>query len=386
MSALKSFEATEANLEKLERLWDEIQGLLPDGLTFGSNAAHEERVRHFDAVLSALPLIDGWKPSIALPSSNDVAQMRLDAQEVGDADAYIWLHNELEKPGIYIRDYRFRFNQKRRDLVRAAVYEHFERIDADLRDIRSKLAAAGEIDASMWAQLRQRVRELNVLLGSSVERPQRWRELIRHLSFGQVSDLDDIERLDWPEVKAALLSGLYGENEPIPVGVEDLGAVVRAKPGGQVSTKLKWDALDAEAFERLIFTLVSQSDGYENAALLTHTNAPDRGRDISAYRVIQDTLAGSMRLRVIVQCKHWLKKSIGVDEIGVIKEQMNLWDSPPVDVVVIASSGRFTADAVAAVEKHNLGDHRLKIEMWADSQLEQLLAEVPALIAQFGLR
>jgi hypothetical protein len=57
-----------------------------------------------------------------------------------------------------------------------------------------------------------------------------------------------------------------------------------------------------------------------------------------------------------------------------------------VDVLVIATTGRFTANAVSVIEKHNCGDHAMKIEMWPESHLGQLLARRPALVAEFGLR
>ena len=57
-----------------------------------------------------------------------------------------------------------------------------------------------------------------------------------------------------------------------------------------------------------------------------------------------------------------------------------------VDVRVIATSGRFTTDAVDLIENHSLGDSALKIEMWPESPLERLLAHRPAIIADFGLR
>ena len=65
---------------------------------------------------------------------------------------------------------------------------------------------------------------------------------------------------------------------------------------------------------------------------------------------------------------------------------MTLWEPPRVDVLVIATSGRFTTDAVAGIERHRQSDHALRIEMWAESPLEMLLAARPALIAEFGLR
>ena len=65
---------------------------------------------------------------------------------------------------------------------------------------------------------------------------------------------------------------------------------------------------------------------------------------------------------------------------------MKLWEPPRVDVHVIATSGRFTSDAVAVVEKHNQSDSALRVEMWAESHLERLLASRPGIIAEFGLR
>jgi hypothetical protein len=116
------------------------------------------------------------------------------------------------------------------------------------------------------------------------------------------------------------------------------------------------------------------------------TNAPDRGRDLSVYRVYSDSLSGTLRHRVIIQCKHWQSKSVGPTEISALKDQMKLWEPPRIDVHVIATSGRFTSDAVAIIERQNNSDCALKIEMWPESHLEHLLASRPAIIAEFGLR
>lgn len=113
---------------------------------------------------------------------------------------------------------------------------------------------------------------------------------------------------------------------------------------------------------------------------------PDRGRDLSVYRVYADPLGGTLRQRVIIQCKHWQSRSVAPANIAALKEQMKLWEPPRVDIHVIATSGRFTSDAVAIVEKHNQSDSALRIEMWPESHLERLLASRPAIIAEFGLR
>ena len=65
---------------------------------------------------------------------------------------------------------------------------------------------------------------------------------------------------------------------------------------------------------------------------------------------------------------------------------MALWSNPRVDVLTIATSGRFTADAVAWIESHNASGASIKIEMWPESHLERVLAGRPAVIAEFGLR
>ena len=81
-----------------------------------------------------------------------------------------------------------------------------------------------------------------------------------------------------------------------------------------------------------------------------------------------------------------MTKSVSPSDVATLKEQIGTWEPPKVDVLIIATTGRFTADAVAAIEKQNAADRGLKIEMWPESHLEKLLAERPALIAEFGLR
>ena len=206
------------------------------------------------------------------------------------------------------------------------------------------------------------------------------------LSFGQVGDLLDILNLDWPQIKTELSKGLYDQNEPIPVEAEDLGTLAAAYPTGPVATQLKWKVLTAEDLERLIFLLISGAAGYENPEWLMRTNAPDRGRDLSVTRIVNDALGGVIRNRVIIQCRHWLDKSVSDSDIAKLKEQMAHWEPPRIDVLIIATTGRFSSDAVSLIEKHNAADHALRIEMWPESHLERLLAERPGLIAEFHLR
>jgi hypothetical protein len=389
-AALRYFEAAEANLVKAEKLLAEIDAAIPNGIAFGGNPDYEANCRNLNALIAALPKIDGWVPEITIMELDEIAQSRLDAQEVGEVECIMAVERQIGEPSRLLREYRYRFNQKRRELIREALTELIDAIDANLRNL-TKLLDCDElphqvISDNEFEQLKENVAQIATLLGSSVAKPPRWSDLHRHMRFGMLGDLHDIIEHDWPSVKAGLRKSMYGETEPVPVEIEDLGALVSAKPRGPVATRLKWDSLSEDEFERLIFVLISSESSYENPEWLMKTNAPDRGRDLSVYRVYADPLAGTLRQRVIIQCKHWQSKSVAPSDIATLKEQMKLWEPPRVDIHVIATSGRFTSDAVAVVEKHNQSDSALRVEMWPDSHLELLLANRPAIIAEFGLR
>jgi Restriction endonuclease len=381
MAALERFEATEANLVKLERLWNELESITP--------AEHEDRARSYSQILKSMPAIDGWQLVTEPMDLDDVALNRLDAMELGEPHFLLSIETQIEKPGRELREYRFRFNQKRRALIRDALVDLIDAIDEDIRQLKA-IANSSEPPASPtnddWALLLHHVREIEVLLGSSVLKPPRWGDLLRHIEFAELGDLEDIETLDWPAIKRELRKDLYGENEPLPVDVADLGELVATRPGGSVTTELAWSNLNDDGFERLIFSLISNEPGYENPEWLMRTRAADRGRDLSVTRVIADGLSGTRRQRVVIQCKHWLSKSVALTDVSSTRDQMALWPNPPVDVLIVATSGRFTSDAVAWMEQHNHSGVRPLIEMWAESHLERLLASRPALIAEAKLR
>ena len=304
--------------------------------------------------------------------------MIVDAEEAVDA------------PARELANYRHRLNKKRRQLVRDALSEVIAGVDEILRTLKERHPDEAEVALKLadpaFEELRQHIQEIETMLGSSLPRPARWGDLRRHLHFGLVRDLLDILNHDWPEVKASLSAGIYDQHEPVPVEAIDLGMLAASQPKGVVATRLKWEALSAEDFERLVFALISRARGYENPAWLMKTNAPDRGRDLSVTRIIDDQLGGITRSRVIIQCRHWLARSIAIADVTELKEQMKLWEPPRVDVLVIATSGRFSSDAVLMIEKSNNEDRALRIEMWSESHLERLLAERPSLIAEFRLR
>ncbi len=152
-----------------------------------------------------------------------------------------------------------------------------------------------------------------------------------------------------------------------------------------MSTGLNWSVLDAEGFERLLHNVLATTDGYENAELLMATNAPDRGRDLSVNRHTADQLAGSRFARIMIQCKHYLSRSVSVSEASDAVAKCETWTAPPFDELAIATSGHFTADAVTWIEARNQSN-RLQVEMWPRSRLEMILADRAALVEEFKLR
>jgi len=386
--ALQQFEATEANLEKLEKLWEKISSHIPGGPAFGAPPEYDELCLAFRGILPALPAIGGVRVEDHLYDYDTVGQMRLDALEVGEIEAQVSVENTLEEQGKRLREYRFLLSAKRRELVRGRMLTLMNDVDGILRLLLPSLDGS-ELNEAVpepnWSGLKEAVQEITTLLGSNPQ-PPGWNTLVRHLHFGQMADLSDISQTDWPAVKAGLRIGIYGEHDPVPVGVADLEHTVAARPQGPVTSKLNWPVLTAEDFERLMFSLIGEPPGYKNTQWLQHTNAPDRGRDLSTTRIDTDPLEGVRRYRTIIQCKHWLSRGVGSGDVSDVRSQMELWQPPHVDRLIIATTGWFTADAIDLIERHNQANYALHISMWPTSHLERLLAARPHLIGEFRLR
>jgi hypothetical protein len=161
----------------------------------------------------------------------------------------------------------------------------------------------------------------------------------------------------------------------------DLGQAAAGHLTGTAAIALPWDRLDDDGFERLLYDLLRDFPEHHNVQWLMQTRAPDRGRDLSLDRVLHDSTGGVRSQRVIVQAKHWLKRSVGPAEVSATVAAVKLWQPPVVRGLVIATSGRFSADAVAWAEQHNNDGAAPFIDLWPDSKLETLLAQKPYLAA-----
>jgi hypothetical protein len=183
-AALRQFEAAEANLEKLERLWKELRKMIPEGISFGSDPKYYDRSRAYSDVLRALPKIDGWKPEAEPPDLNDLAQNRLDALEVDEISAIIAAEESAERPARELAEYRYRLNQKRRQVIRDALANVVGRIDEILRVLGVRFEGEQQlnkhVEGADWEELKSRVKEIDMLLGGSLQRTPRWTDLNPH--------------------------------------------------------------------------------------------------------------------------------------------------------------------------------------------------------------
>lgn len=391
--ALRQFDLVEANLSKLDAVWSKMSALIPDRITFIGNSPtgreYRSLERDFLTILANIPAIDGWRIESRPPDLDELARDRIEAFQTGEIAIEASVDRVVALPGQQIDEYRHRLSRKRHQLVHGRLEELIAEADESLA---AAVAASGVVSRSDTSNIRSEpferfarlVAEADRLVGEA-PRGDAWSRLHRHLHFALGVDLLDIHENDWPEVKA-LLREQAAPNEPHHVAVTDMGALVASRPSGRVSSALAWSALQAEDFERLMFAIISSADGYENPDWLMRTNAPDRARDLSVHRVRKDALGGVMRDRVIIQCKHWLSRSVGDTDISDALTKIRHWEPPVVASIVFATSGRFTADAVRWTEQHNHAGTRPTIELWPESHLEQLLAQRPSLVVDFGLR
>jgi hypothetical protein len=297
-AALLSFDRTDANLRRLEQIWGEMTSIVPEGIAFVGGSPEDERYRElawgFDEIASALPESSGYRIHARPLELNEIAQGRLDASEIGEIEIAVRLSEDMDQPGREIRDYRLRLDRARRQLVRnqvEVVGAELERLLADLvgrhpRDMESV------VDPT-WDEAVEAFRTIERLAGALIPRTPDWENMVRHFRFGQGQDLHDIATKDWPAVRETLQENLYSELEPLPVDAEDLGVLASASPRGSVSTSLAWANITAEEFERLLFNILVDAAEYENVRWLTKTNAPDRGRDLSADRILVDSIVRS---------------------------------------------------------------------------------------------
>ncbi len=384
---LAKLDATEANIAKLESIWRKMQKHFPNRPDADKDS-YDKLHRHFQRIVGSLPTIDGYEFKECLWDFDSLYQAYVSSGDIDEPEALASFEIDIHRQGATIAEYRFRYDTMRKKLLHGSIMKLSQTIRSEIERINTLSVGyefSQKIDRDEWMSISASYDALDTMLGSSTKRPKAWHDMQRHIGFGERNDIENIRDEDWPRIEPFLNRVFVGDLDPIPVDASDLneleGSTITETP-----SKLQWGRLSAEDFERLVFSIVSSAEGYENPQWLTRTNAADKGRDVSVFRVLSDSLSDQTRLRVFIACKHYTKKSINDSEIESLRAQMRLWDGPRVDVLVIASSGRFTTNAVEYVDRHNEGNDVLRIEMWPESHIERLLARRPDLIASFNLR
>lgn len=392
-AALVQFDATDANIKRLESIIEEMGKVAAKAVHYiADSPSLRERYNELEEgwrlVSAALPAIGGVR-IFAEPVHPD----RLFEADLEEHEGYyedIVRANELrEAAGGAMEDlsrYRQAFNTMRRRLVRDRLIEVMTGMTNMLKDAAATTSNSNvDAEAEMVDEVRARFGEIERLCGGYVPESKGWQDLRRHLAWGQGCDIHEMHWNDWPLVRQDIEAWLYSSPlEPVPVNATDLADIVQSKPSGRLTIALSWSVLDDNAFERLLYNIILEASEYTNPQWLTRTSAPDRGRDLSCERAVHDPLSGTRYERLVIQAKHYQAKSVAVPDVYTPTAQMRLWD-PPVAVLIVATSGRFTNDAVDWIEKHNARGELPRVEAWPDSHLEMLLARRPHLTAEFGL-
>ena len=380
------FDRTAANLAKLEKIWDRAAGFFPPGPSSRASVEYDNLQRSWEDLLAGLPKIDGW--TISTPLS-DLDRIGADFDRLDHfGDPIDDLAEEFGQPKRDLEKYRYRFNRARRRAAHDRLQQLTDLIDSTLPRIIINVPRDSQerIENSDVDQIIAAIAEIERLLGDTAQRRGRWSDLYRHLHFGQGHDWHDVAEFDWPTVRPDVIAGALTDLDPIPVPEVDLAVAATSTLTGSATIALPWDRLDDDGFERLLYDLFCNIPEYENVQWLTKTRAADRGRDLSLERVTRESTGSVRRERVIVQAKHWRKKSVDSASVGNTVLQIEHWEPPMVHTLIIATSGHFSSDAVDWLEKHNNKGKLPFIEPWPESKLERLLAQKPHLAAAHGLR
>lgn len=283
---LRQFDIAAANLARLDKVWERARSLIPDSIVFGSDPEYEELCRQWDDLVEALPRLKGWRITSRPIDLNALAQWRFDAQEVGELSHVISAGEAADEPTRELEEYRHRLRRARR----LAISSRAETLIADVDQTLGQLVPLYERDDTSivdprWERLSVDVRELDRLLGDSATRTGRWGELRRHLAWSQGTDLHDIAIHDWPSVRRDIDAAIYPDVEPLQSEDVDLGELATSAVQGAVTVRLKWELLDAEDFERVVYDVLLDAPEYQN--VLEHRYLLDK---LQAVRIGQAVL------------------------------------------------------------------------------------------------
>jgi Restriction endonuclease len=351
-AALTAYDRAALNLDKLDRVWKRMEELLPEGLFIGIGSDDDVTYAHlgeqWTTIANGLPAIDGWKLEAEIVGYADVGQSRVDYVEIGEPEGLWAFDAHVAAPRTEAFKYRQKLTRARQKLVRGRGEELVRTVDELLRPVPPEIDQELPVDRAtpILSEVKQAVDELERLLGEALEGGPRQGDLHRHLHFGEPHDLRDIATMDWPTFRSHLELALYSDEDPIPVGVADLADLVSVV-SSRVPSRIHWDRIDADGFERLLGRILEQSGSYLRITRSMNVNAADAGRDLEAYRRVGDGLTSERYERVIVQAKHWPAHGVSASDIAdLVHTKLPLWEGEPIRGLIFATTGSFTQEAV----------------------------------------
>lgn len=227
--ALKQFERVETNISRIDALWEEMEKLIPQGISFADTSPEARRYedfrRAYTDLLKGLPPLDGYAITTAPQTLDEIAGGRMDAAEVGEPEIAISVAQAEGGHLVDLAEYKHRFKTARRELVRGRVRELMSEVDDLVSTVDDSIPRDSTPMASneTWQGLDRRIGEIERLVGADLVRSSvRWPDLERHRSFAQGCDLHDIAESDWPAVKPDISASLYSSFEPLPIEVDGL--------------------------------------------------------------------------------------------------------------------------------------------------------------------
>lgn len=388
--AIEELNKVSANLELLKNKWNDLEELLSYPVEGHYDQSEKQQYDigylEFAELLEEIPPIRGIKIQNCLPTYNEVSQWARDVTDLGEASAFTSFISEVYQQGPEISKYEILLKKERRKLIRNQVSKCIDEVDGLLDSLEidnQEENLTNPIKPEIIDFLRDKVRQIDVLMGDSVPRPQRWQDLERHLYWGQINDLNDIILMDWPLIKPSLETIFQG-NDPFSIDAKDIGELIdNANKTGEIGTILEWNNITFKEFERLCADLLKAIPNCENVEWLTPTTASDRGRDITAFWVTKDITRGTIREKTLIQCKHKPNGSLSPSDISDLQNLFLTHGN--VDLCIIITSGKFSDQTTQVVENWNTRNTKPKVELWEQWKLEQLLASYPYIIKIYGL-
>lgn len=194
---LEQFDAVETNLRRLEKVWEEMQQIISSGVTFLGMSPealrYAELQRAYALISNGIPAIDGYRITTTPEDVDAIAQARLDAMEIGEFEAKVSVEEGIDEPTREIDEYRFKFRQARRELVRGKLQELVGQINGLVSSLAESVPSNREpVDHKDWPELVAAFEQVERLAGSQIPQVGRWSDMRRHLYWAQGCDVHDI--------------------------------------------------------------------------------------------------------------------------------------------------------------------------------------------------